>query len=208
MKILTLFAFFISATLFAQPSHELLFAIDNNDEEAIISYFNSIDTMSNQEANQLIHLVYEHFQEKYGINIFNQTTPAEFFSSDFLNKIKTVSRNPTSLHVSPIFIQPFNLYKYPRLLSSRLGNYSSKVYDFFLKRHHLPTLAITSDNEDDIPPELVVGYLEILVGGLIWIIPNPVTKTVGAGLVMDGIRRSGNGLCDQDRLNKEKMKKG
>ena len=48
---------------------------------------------------------------------------------------------------------------------------------------------------------MIIGGVEILVGALIWIIPAPGTKQLGAILVGDGIRRTFNGLEEVDKQN-------
>lgn len=47
--------------------------------------------------------------------------------------------------------------------------------------------------------------MEILAGTLVWILPFPQTKYVGTGIIMDGIRRTFDGVDEKGKDNEKKQ---
>ena len=49
---------------------------------------------------------------------------------------------------------------------------------------------------------MVLGGVEILGGGLVWILPFPGAKQLGGIMIADGVRRTFNGLEEIDEENR------
>ncbi len=67
--------------------------------------------------------------------------------------------------------------------------------------------AVSSEsiNEVDYPTTLIIGGIELIVGTLIYILPVPLAKHVGAAVIADGSRRVFNGIEDLSDLQKEAL---
>jgi hypothetical protein len=67
--------------------------------------------------------------------------------------------------------------------------------------------AVSSEsiNEVDYPTSFIIGGIELMVGTLIYILPVPLAKHVGAAVIADGSRRVFNGIEDLSDLQKEAL---
>jgi hypothetical protein len=63
----------------------------------------------------------------------------------------------------------------------------------------------TDEPEWCIPGSLVLGAVEVVAGILVCLLPPAKAKEVGAGMMIDGVRRLFNGLEESDEMNRERQ---
>ena len=174
------FLFVISTcTCFAINEDILINAIEREDANAIIQFFDENETIQLEEAQELIQKITDYYADRFGIEIFDEA---------FLDSME----NYKSMYY-------LILQDYGYSIDNFLINSKDMDHQFFL------TGKKSKKKQKDIPGSVVIGGIEILVGALVWIIPAPGTKQLGAVLVGDGIRRTFNGLEEVDKQNQAKI---
>lgn len=92
--------------------------------------------------------------------------------------------------MGPIAVSPFIW-----IIDCLFGNKKSK---------YLTPLQVTypgemPEDDKNIPDDMIIGAVEVLVGCLLLIIPSGATQTVGVALISDGARRVGDSLSEYNQ---------
>ncbi len=169
-------------TLCASPLERLIEAIDNQDTFQILSFFDNLETTNLTQARQLLNQLYAHYHHRFGEE---KSQNRSFYSS--LSMLSLQCRPERSIG----------------LLVSCAGKRFSKVEIFKLKQ--LVAFIGSEVEGDDLPANLVLGGVEMLVGALICILPIPGAKWAGGFLITDGIHRTFNGLGELDEENRQRL---
>ena len=164
---------------FSMDTRDLFEAIDQENAQAVINFFDKIDVINLEEAYELISNIYEHYVSQFG---------SEILSSEEYCK---------------------NLEYCRQLYHSMLSRYGLSTENSLIHNKYQGSYEILLCKKSkekvkaEIPGSVVLGGVEILGGALVWILPFPGTKQLAGIMIADGIRRTFNGLEEVDEENKK-----
>ncbi|MDN3506417.1 MAG: hypothetical protein P0S96_04230 [Simkaniaceae bacterium] len=165
---------------FSIDKTKLIDAIDRQDFSEVSNFFESVESISWGEAQELIADVYEYYASQYGIEIFE--------NDEFIENLE---------HWKEVYhwILEENGFSSENIL---IQNKDPDSFSIILcgKKNKRGV-------EAEVPGSMILGGVEILGGSLVWILPIPGAKLVGGAMISDGIRRTFNGLEELDNENKQ-----
>jgi hypothetical protein len=171
---------FIRIQSFAFEKSELFESIYEGDAQKAIGFFDKIESISYEEAHELITEIHQYYVSHFGSGILDN----EEYQKQ-LNRYRNIYHS---------ILRGYGIHLQNSLIENGKG-YSKKI--IFCKKDKNST-----GLDDEIPGSIVLGGVEILGGALVWILPFPAAKQIGSIMIADGIRRTFNGLEEMDRENK------
>lgn len=167
---------------FSLEKTPLFDAIERRDSLAIINFFDQIETITLEDAQELIADFYNHYVVQFGPEILS--------NEEYLK----------------------NVDHYRELYHSILEGYGISLEKSLIRNENgsFPEILLCGKKkmgkkgfEAEVPGSLILGGVEILGGSLVWILPLPGTKQLGGLMIADGVRRTFNGLEEMDKENKK-----
>lgn len=150
-------------------------AIEEQNVNEIISYFDAIDGLSSQEADQFIQDIYSYYANYFGDEAFE--------GIEYLGQLKYAKRIYDSI-----------------FQRATMFEVESKSIKWFTKKKTKKNL-IEEQQSGEIPVSMAVGGVEILAGALLWVIPYPGARQLGTLMMADGMRRVFNGAEEAGMKN-------
>ncbi|NGX27133.1 MAG: hypothetical protein K940chlam6_01064 [Chlamydiae bacterium] len=160
----------------------LIEAIERQDISEVVSFFDKIETITWEEAHELITDFYDHYISQFGPEILDNE---EYIKN--LEHCKGIYHAILEGHGIPLensLIRYENDLSPSILLCGKKNKKKGKI-------------------EAEVPGSMILGGVEILGGSLVWILPFPGARQLGGFIIADGVRRTFNGLEDIDEENKQ-----
>jgi len=161
----------------------LIEAVEQQNISEVIQFFEEIETISWNEAEELITRFYEHYISQLGPEILND---------EYLRTLEQCKA----------------MYHY--ILESHGIPLENGLIQYDIDTNHELLLCMKKTREKDqlpieaeVPTSMLLGGIEILGGSLVWVLPFPGTKQLGGLMIADGVRRTFDGLGELDEENKQ-----
>ncbi len=179
-KLLVIGVFLFSIPCFAFNKNILISAVEKQDIVGILEFFDDIESISWEEARELVASFYDHYISQYGPELLNE---------EFEKKLEQCQSIYCSIIESKGISFESNLIRNSEDFSDSIVLCGKKKDKLYL--------------EAEVPGSLILGGVEVVGGALVWILPIPGAKQLGGIMIGDGLRRTFNGLEELDEENKK-----